>query len=207
MNALVAEDVLRGVLPPSPVAWPIIPTKGTTGSSPRARAAEAEVRTAEAELGVARSEAWPTVSVGPSVKLQKDGAAKGNLWGFNVGLSVPLFNVNGAAKEAASAGLRTTEAVRELVRLGEENVRVQAERVYRQSVGLLSSTLSHQEVERAHHEVERLFSRGIVPSALVIEAHRSYLDLEKSRNDRERKALSTLLEIYTIDGRVMEEIQ
>lgn len=205
VNAAIELSAAKRLLPLSPTAWPSIPAAPTVDNSPRIRALGADVRAAEAELRAARSEAWPALTVGPSAKLQTTGSDSGTLLGFNIGLTVPFFNANGAGKAAARASLQGAEAVRDLGLNAELSTRAQAERIYRQSTELLGSTLSHREIERAHGEVERLFTRGIVPSSLVIEAHRSYLELERARSERERKAIAAFLEIYTIEGSILEK--
>ena len=51
-----------------------------------------------------------------------------------------------------------------------------------------------------HKKIENLFLKGVVPSSLVIEAHRSLVDFEKARNDHELKAIGALFNIQIIDG-------
>jgi cobalt-zinc-cadmium efflux system outer membrane protein len=206
LNLGVRGPALNRLLPRSPSTWPAIGEAPALGSSPRARGLAAGVKNAEAELALARSEAWPTVSIGPSVRFQSQGSARGTLYGFNVGLALPVFNANGAGKQAAAAAFSTRAKGQDLGLAAEARARELAVGIYGRSTALLKTTLSHGEIERAHREIERLFSRGVVPSPLVIEAHRAYLELERARNERERKAIAALLEVYTIDGLIMEKI-
>lgn len=136
--------------------------------------------------------------------MQNQSGVSGNLLGFNLGLPLPIFNSNRAGRAAAEAGVLLSEGSRDLTARGESLVRQQQLEVYRSSLQVLRTSLSHQQVEKAHANVDRLFLRGVVPSSLVIEAHRSYLDLELGRNERERKALEALLNLHEIAGTIFE---
>jgi cobalt-zinc-cadmium efflux system outer membrane protein len=194
---------LKGILPKSPTTWPIVSGESVLGS-PAVKDATASLSVAEADLGVAKSDAWPTLTVGPSFRAQKQPGSNGSLIGVSLGLPLPLFNLNGPTKAAADAAVSLAETSRSLEVSISEKERDRLLSIYKESVDRLKASLSHEEIEKSHHEVEGLFSRGIVPSALVIEAHRSYLDLETARNERERQALDALVSLYTLEGTILE---
>jgi len=200
----VGSEALKGALPQSPKSWPEVDPNGSKGLSPQSRLLAAELRTAQAEVSLAQSESWPTVTLGPSIKLQSEAGRSYQLYGFNLSLPLPLFNLNGAGREAAAAGLKLSETRKNLGILEEERRREELFKSYKQSVAVLATTLSHQEIEKKHSDAERLFLRGIVPSSLIIEAHRTYVELEASRNERELKALEALYTIYALDGKNLE---
>lgn len=197
-------EELKSLLPSSPKNWPKVDSDFSPGTSPAFKAAQAELAMAEGELSLAGSEAWPTVVVGPSMKMVKEGGNNKNQYGFNLSFPLPFFSLNGGNRAVAEAGVKVSEAAKSLAIVAEDSGRRELVKIYEQSVTVLASSLSHQEIEKKHAEVERLFLRGIVPSALVIEAHRTFVDLEKARNERELKTLSALLDIYTIDGKKLE---
>lgn len=198
-------DALKNALPGAPTKWPEIDTKWDPSRSPRLRRLAAEADASKAELSLAKLEAWPTVSAGPSVKLVNEGGRADQLYGFNVSLPLPLFNINGGARRVAQAGVKVNEQRKTLGTIGEQKRREELIGLYNQSVATLGGTLSHPEVERRHHESERLFLQGLVPSSLVIEAHRTYVDLEQARHQRELRALEALFELYTLDGKILEK--
>lgn len=197
-------ESIKAVLPPSPKSWPKIDGAGKAGASPQFQLLEADLKTAQAELSLAKSESWPTVVLGPSVKIQSGGGNSDQIYGVNLSLPLPLFNMNGAGRTAAAAGVKLFEARRDLGSMELERRREELLMSYRQSIAVLDSTLSHQEIEKKHSDAEKLFLRGIVPSSLVIEAHRSFVELERSRNERELKALESILSIYSLDGKQLE---
>ena len=200
----LSADEVQNLLPKGPVSWPEVPSLVSIANSPKLKLIEAELKTAEAELGLARSEAWPTVMIGPSVKLEKEAGLRETTYGFNLSLPLPLFSFNGGAKASAGAGLRIAETQKTLAISEEERRREKLLRTYKSSVAALQSALSHPEMEKGHRDVERLFIRGTVPSSLVIEAHRTFVGLERARHEAELKALESLMEIYLLDGKLSE---
>lgn len=200
---LRAEQIGKS-LPQSPKTWPALDSAKGKGTSPKQRLLEAELNTANAELSSAKAEAWPTLNVGPSVKMLKESGRSDQMMGFNVSLPLPIFNLNGGAKAAAAAGVRLSDLRRQNGLKEQELKREQLARVYEQSVKTLMASISHHEIEKRHVEAEKLFTRGVVPSSLVIEAHRTSFELEKTRHERELKALEALLELYSINGNILE---
>ncbi|MGE4108232.1 MAG: TolC family protein [Bacteriovoracia bacterium] len=204
LNLGFTAEQLKKYLPASPKAWPSLQSSKAMGLSPRQRVLQAEVDTANAELSLAKSEAWPTLTVGPSVKMQLEAGQSANLWGVNMSLPLPLFSLNGGAKATATAGVMLSEARLQVGVRDQALRREQLVRLYDDSVKVLGGSSSHEEIEKRHSDAERMFARGIIPSALVIEAHRTSLDLERSRHERELKTLEALLEIYTLEGTILE---
>lgn len=195
---------IKPLLPQDPKKWPSFSTSSKAAPSARQRLLQAQVSAAKAELEVAKSESWPTLRVGPSVKLVEESRTNDQMVGFNVSLPIPVFNANGAGRTAASANVQVAET-RKVYGLKEQELqKEELLKVYEQSVKFLSTSLSHQDIERRHEEAEKLFMKGVVPSALVIEAHRTSFELERTRHDRELKALEALLGLYAIEGTILE---
>ncbi len=195
---------IEKILPQSPKSWPKINITSDGKLSPRQQILQAEFETAQAELAVAKSESWPTVYVGPSMKMQTESGYSANLAGFNISLPLPIFNVNAGGRAAAVASVKLSENRREIGLREQELRREELSRIYEQAVKTLSESISHEEIEKRHADADRLFAKGIVPSALVIEAHRTSFELERTRHIRELKALEALLGLYAIEGIILE---
>lgn len=200
----LSVDQIKKVLPESPKNWPKVPDSAGVKDSPAIRALKAERDSANADLSLANSDAWPTLTIGPSLKIENNGNRSDKYWGLNVGFPLPIFSLNGGQRATATAGLQLSETKLELGLRGQTLKRAELTQVYEQSVKTLSESISHQEIEKRHGDAEKLFSRGIIPSALVIEAHRTSYELERNRHERELKALEALLGIYTMDGNILE---
>lgn len=195
---------VKTLLPPSPKKWPSFAASTNPTLSAKQRLLQAQVSSAQAEFEVAKSESWPTLRVGPSVKMVEESRTSDQLVGFNVSLPIPVFNVNGAGRAAASANVQLAESRRQFGLREQELQKEELLKVYEQSVKFLSTSLSHEEIERRHEDAEKLFMKGVVPSALVIEAHRTSFELERTRHERELKALEALLGLYAIEGTILE---
>jgi cobalt-zinc-cadmium efflux system outer membrane protein len=199
-------ESLKKDLPPSPKTWPVVDRKLDIALSPRVRSIQAQLESAQAELSLAQSESWPTLSIGPSLKIQNEAGISTQLYGVNLSFDLPIFNLNGPARAAAAKSVKIAETHKSFAHLKEEQLFEQLYQTYKSSIEALDATLSHREIEKKHTSVERLFLKGVVPSSLVIEAHRSFVELEQSRNEREMKALEALMALYAMNGKMPEAI-
>lgn len=203
-TGLTLADVKKS-LPPKFLKFPTI-NEGADSveKSPILSLYRADIDIARGGLEQAKGESWPTVKVGPSVKLFKDGDQNSQLWGVNVSLPIPLLSLNRGGRTAAAAAVQSAEVRRELALkelLAEREALV---RSYTKSVSSLKEAPNGHLLEDKHKKVESLFVRGLVPSSLVIEAHRSLVELEKVRNERELKAIESYMSVQLIDGKTVE---
>lgn len=184
--------------------WPAPSETGSPQSSPEFKILQSELERSLAEISVARSESWPALTLGPAVKQQTESGQNNQLIGINVSLSLPVFNMNAGARAVAATTAKLSEIRKKSGLLQLERERRQVMEIYGRSVHVLKTGLSINEIERRHVRAEKLFQRGVVASALVIEAHRSFFEVEKARHERELRALEALLQIHTIDGTILE---
>lgn len=190
-------------LPPLMETWPS-EFKGSGQRSAQLQKLDAEILSAQSELKLASQDSFSELTLGPSIKLLDEAGDKSQLIGFNLSFPLPLFNLNGAGKKSAASGLKAAEVQKELALQEEKSERQVLLSAYENSVQVLKDIMSSEELEKKHANVEQLFIKGMVPSSLVIEAHRSLVELERSRNERELATLDKLLKIHAIDGRLME---
>lgn len=197
-------EELSKVLPEVPRDWPALRPDHPPSASPEIKRLQQEKEVSLAELSIARAASWPELKLGPMVMFDQEGAAKRTLYGAQVLLEVPLFQFNGAGREAASIAVNTSERSIELQRREEAHERNEQLKAYRSAVEALKRTAPIEAVTKRHRQMEKQFVRGIVPGALILEAHRQILELEKSRHERELTALRALWTVYRIDGKIME---
>lgn len=164
-----------------------------------------ELELAEAELVVAKSEAWPNVKVGPTFETQSLGSQKTNSLGVNLSFSIPIFSINEGGKSYASAGVSRAKLIFEKSKeMERQQFELEYQR-YQDAVKSIEESLSINDLERKHREVEASFVAGVIPSSLVIEIHRQMADFSKSLNDQEKSAIESLAKIYSIEGRLLSE--
>ncbi len=173
-------------------------------SSPEMRRIESEVASSISDLSLARSDLFSELQVGPMAQFDADGATKRQMIGFQFNLPIPVWNQNGYAISAAAQKLKAMEirSVVEKKAVREEWTRLHQN--YEQFKTLLENVPSTNELESRHRKVEGQIYRGLVNSALVVESHRSLIDLQKSRHEAEVAALKTLWQIFLIQGKVSE---
>lgn len=200
-------DPTPNVLPPKRTKWPTFseektPTifKGSAMNSVRAG-----LKLAEAELSVAQSLSWPNFKIGPSFESQTSGPFTFQTYGVNLSFELPLFQINGGGRAVARAGLDLAERSVLLKERELSNQRKILLKKYSLSVKAVEASLSHAELEKKHRNTDALFARGIIPSSLVIEAHRQIVDFTKNQNEQELSALEALWQIYVLEGRAFEE--
>lgn len=197
-------EQVKEFLPKSISSWPNIANIEFKQLSPRQKVLQAELDAAHAELRSAQSEAWPTLMVGPSYRVQTESGQTNKMVGVNISLPLPLFNFNGEAKNAAKANVRLNETKKQIGKTEQDLKINELINTYNQSVKILKTSIPHDEIEKKHHAMEKLFNKGVVPSSLFIEAHRASFELERTRHERELKALQSLLEIRSIEGTIQE---
>lgn len=191
-------------LPEPKTAWP-----GLTAAPPIAGAlrkeAQADLALAQAELALADSDARPDLKLGPKVGMESGRGRKNRSLGGALSLDLPLYQQNQGAR-----ALARTEARRAEVNLAQRDRELSTQwqtwfEVYQDAVASLRGMPSLEQMEKKHQGMESLFERGLVQSALVIEAHRQMTDFAESLNAQELRALEALWSIYVLEGSALQE--
>ena len=198
----IGKDIqqLKSVLPESVKKWPEFQNDYKPGASSRTKIARAELQISQAQVSVAQSESWPTLTMGPSLQMQNQNGQSNQVLGLNASLPIPVFSTNSGGRAVAKSGANISDLRKTSIEKEEEKQREELLRVLDESKKVLDTTLSHQELLQRHHDVETSFLKGVVPSALVVEAHRTFIELGRSRNQRELKAIEAMFQIQNIDG-------
>jgi outer membrane protein TolC len=198
-------EEISNVLPTIPKSWPKVDsTVASERSSPEVRYLAKEREVSIAELSIARAASWPDIRLGPMMMLDQEGPRKRSFIGFELDLPLPLFNINGAGRAAASVGIATSERAIEIQKKDDAHERNEQLSAYESATSALSQTPTAEKVKQRHVSMEKQFLRGVVPSALILEAHRQLFELEKSRHERELTAIRALWTLYRIDGKILE---
>ncbi len=168
------------------------------------RLSQADFKIAQADLELAKSDSWPNLKIGPTVENLAEGPFTWWTYGFNLSMDLPLFHVNGGGRAVARAGLMKSERSLELRKMELNQLQNILLAQYKKSVNALKDSVSFSEVENKHKSVEKQFIRGVVPSSLVIEAHRQMVDYASNQNEQELIALGSLLKLKALEGSLFE---
>lgn len=202
----ISKEIILKNLPNHKTNWPNVSNDSPIESSPHVRFAEGELLVARALKEKADADAWPDLKIGPAVKVQKDGGINENFFGLSLSIPLPVFSLNRSGRAYGSQKLIEAEMSNSLSRRKIAGLRDQLIRKYRETVATLKSSITDKSAEEKHARVERHFFKGLVPSSLVIEAHRQLIDLEERRNESEREAIEALGSILIIDNQFSEVI-
>jgi cobalt-zinc-cadmium efflux system outer membrane protein len=172
--------------------------------TPEYKLSLAEFLNAKAQKNNENAEFFSEIKVGPMAQIQSDGAQRAQLYGAQVSFPFPVWNQNGYGRESGDRKIEVAQIGLEL-----EKKRTLLERgrlllTYQDYLNSLKLVPTQKDLEAKHNKVEAQYMRGLVNSALIIEAHRSLIDFQKLRHESEIKALEILWNLYRLDGRVEE---
>lgn len=196
------ED-LKASLPEGPPVWESITPSAET-RSPAKKRAEADLNLAIAELDSQKAISWPELAVGPYAQFQSDGTSRSSLFGVALTLELPVLSLNNAGRGAAHKAVFAAEKNKELLQKEEISEQARLLEIYTTSVNTLRKLPKIKDQEAQHNRLEKLFTRGVVPSSLVIESHRQLLEFLRSRHEREEKALEALWQLKALQGKISE---
>lgn len=197
------DDILTA-LPAETRDWPVV-RKDVSAAGGAHQQALALVGLSQAERGLAQSQAWPDVRVGPRVEVESGRGQEATGVGASLALPLPLYQRNQGGRSAAKARVEESQIHLQQTERELNSQRAAWTAAYEEAVRAYRQAPSAEEIEKNHETVERLFQRGVVPAPLVIEAHRQMVDLTKARHEQELRALEALWTIRVIEGRALEE--
>jgi outer membrane protein, heavy metal efflux system len=199
-------EKIRPALPPSKKEWPVLSAENhhVSDKNGEKRQVQSDLFAAKATDQLASGEAWPNMKLGPMIDVESGRGQDSTGWGAALSLPLPLYQQNAGGKALARGQLRKSEVdLQERQKELNQQLRIYLQR-YQSSVRVLEKSPSVHEMEIQHARLESFYERGLVSAPLVIEAHRQMVDLTKSQNDHELRAIETLWSIYALEGRILE---
>ncbi|OQW53849.1 MAG: hypothetical protein A4S09_06430 [Proteobacteria bacterium SG_bin7] len=194
------------MLPTAKKNWPKVNEDSSEQLSNAAdwRMSESFLKSAQAELSIAKGNSWPDLKIGPSIQFETEATNTFQLYGVSLTMQLPAYHLNSAGRSYAYQNLAIAEKVFNSKKF--EIVRERKALVvrYQKALKSLEEAASNVELDKKHKNIESLFHRGIVASALVIEAHRQLIDFTRSKNDQELDALEAYWKINAFDGKLLE---
>ncbi len=205
---LVTFDPQEALLPKKRSAWPAISSSGVSSEfrGSAMKLAQTQLGIAQADMAIAQADSWPAFAIGPSLENENEGGLNRFSYGISLSFTLPILNQNGGGRAFARKGLllaETSLALRNRELSTERDILLQR---YKTATEALHRAPDSVEVERKHRALESHFERGVVPSSLVIEAHRQMVDLAKSQHEMELTATEALFRIRALEGRLFEEV-
>lgn len=183
--------------------WPAI-SPDQMKSSFGSQLAEASIEKSRAEVKVEESNAWPEIAIGPQAERHSDGETS---WGAKLEFTVPIFNLNGGAKQRARAQLSRAEALSALTKIREQAALEQLIEQYKILAEFFKKTPSQMAVVGSISESLKLFSRGLVQPSAIIETYRSTLEALEAIQQKELEIYEAYWIIHSQMGHFPREFQ
>ena len=193
-------------LPPVKMSWGKVDQVTSSEDSPQLRAAQAEVVAAKSVRSRAEADSWPDLKVGPTVKTNKSGNESETLSGFSISMPLPVLSLNMGAREYSKNRVIEAELAYENTKNKTAAQKEHLIQKYNATVQVLQNALNPKTASERHERLERQFFKGVVPSSLMIEAHRQMFDLESKRNESELEALEAYGQILILENKFSEVI-
>lgn len=167
--------------------WPALEIDTLNGQTVSLRVSLAELDMAKSEMKAAQSESWPDFRLGPSVERQPE--QNETSWGIKLGVTLPLWNLNGAGRDLAKARLNSAEAFIEATKRQQSSQFEVLQKQYTNLTKVLTETESVSEIVRSVKDSERLFDRSLISPASLIEMYRSTFELIEEIHRNEIQAM------------------
>lgn len=169
------------------------------------REAKSGVELAQAKLNLEDSKAIPDLKIGPTFENESVKGKTYQSFGVALTMDLPLFNRNnGQRAQSSNELLRASVNLRNVEREASLDLQswIDKYNAFRSSLKL---TANQADLEVKHQKIERLFERGIISTAMVIESHRQLIEFANTRYEFELGAVEALWNVYKLNGTVLEQ--
>lgn len=184
--------------------WPSLDIGTSSVQTAALKISMAELELAKSEVKEAQSESWPEFRVGPS--FERDPEQSETSWGVKVGLTIPLWNLNGAGKDLAKARMNSAQATHEATKSQQISQFNVLQKQYTDLTKILSETEPVSEIVRSTKDSERLFDRSLIAPASLIEMYRSTFELIEEIHRNETQAMLTWATVENLKGTFPKEL-
>lgn len=184
--------------------WPTLDIGTLSGHTASLRVSLAELKLAESELKAAQSESWPDMRIGPSMERQPDRSETS--WGVKLGVTLPLWNLNGGGRDLAKARLKSAVAAIEATKRQQTSQFDVLQKQYASLTKVLANTEPVSEIVNSLKDSERLFDRALISPASLIETYRSTFELIEEIHRNEIQAMLIWSTVENLKGSFPKEL-
>lgn len=159
----------------------------------------------KSELKVQKSLRFPNLKIGPSIEFEEVNGKRYQSFGLTINFDLPVLSTNYGGIGRADSEVSNAEIKQKLIRREGIIDRMAWYDQYQEYKRSLLSIANRDELNDKHTRIEKLFKRGIISTALVIESHRQLIEFAKTLFEFELGAVEALWNIYKIDGTIMDQ--
>ena len=198
-------DLKREALPRDVNLTEKFDLKKETPSYSKLQVAINDLEAAKLKLELERSNAYPNLKIGPAFETESINGKNYQSIGLSLSMDLPILSTNSGSKSQALEQMNTA-------RVRFKNVKREASldlEAWIEKYNALGSSLktiaTRDDLERKHLKIEKLFKRGVISTAMIIESHRQLIEFANTRNEFELGAAEALWNIYKINGTLFSE--
>lgn len=155
------------------------------------------------ELALLKGQSIPNLKIGPAFEFEKTQGKTYTQVGVNVSFDLPVFSSNkfkkGYLDEEIKYLSKGHDQVRDEVLFDLETSVIRYKRLSKQ----LGTLKKENAYEAKHQKIEKLFSRGLISTSMIIEVHRQLIEYAETIASYEQEAVGTLWNIYKLQGTVL----
>lgn len=181
--------------------WPALDAS-KVGETFEARLAMVSVERAAGEVDLQQSLGWPEFAIGPMLERNGGGEAA---WGAKLEFSLPLFNMNGGARQKSKAEHLRAEAIASRTKIKETSLLTGLLEQYSDITKFLRSSPSQAEIKKAVSESLQLFGRGMIQPSAIVETYRSSLETLEAVQEKELSAYRLYWKVRSFAGDLPRE--
>ncbi|OUR95446.1 hypothetical protein A9Q84_16570 [Halobacteriovorax marinus] len=168
-------------------------------------AARNEVELASAKVALSNSKSLPDLKVGPAFENENINGRNFQSFGLVLSMDLPIFNTNKGGRAISNSELLTANMnLRNIEREASLDLQSWIDK-YKAFSSSLKIITNRADLDRKHNRIEKLFKRGIISTAMVIESHRQLIEFANTRFEFELGAVEALWNIYKLNGTVLEK--
>ena len=177
----------------------------THNSSSKLLKAIAKLESAKMKLNLEKSNAYPDLKLGPTFETEKINGRNYQSVGLSLSFDLPILNFNNGRKSQALAQISTAKLkLKNVEKKASVDLEIWIDK-YNSLRERLKNSSTKDDLEIKHLKIEKLFKRGIISTAMVIESHRQLIGFAKTRYDFELDTVEALWNIYKINGTLFSE--
>ncbi len=168
-------------------------------------AAKIGVELAKSKLEFERSLGHSDLSIGPIYEYESIDSQKNHAIGVSLTMDLPIFSTNSGGQEKAAKAIVVANRNLKSIKFESRLDLKSWVKKYEKFKKSLKSVTNKKTLDRKHHRIDSLFKRGIISTALVIEAHRQLMEFSKKRFVFELGAVEAMWNIYMLNGSIQNK--
>jgi outer membrane protein, heavy metal efflux system len=157
------------------------------------------------KLELERSNAYPDLKFGPSFETESINGKSYQSIGLSLSMDLPIFNTNNGHRGQALKQINTAKLnLKNVKRESSLDLGAWIEK-YNALGSSLKTIATRDDLEKKHLKIEKLFKRGVISTAMIIESHRQLIEFANTRYEFELGVAEALWNIYKINGTTFSE--